>query len=182
MSASVSETVRRLSAAAAVAAAVVGAAALPAAAADHPSARPDRDRVVISDVRYDSPGRGERSNRLLNQEWVEVTNNSRHGVNLDGWTLSDSDGHTYTFRHYQLDGHATVRVHTGFGQDSRSDLYQDRRSHVWDREGDTATLRNDHGRFIDAASWGDSRRYDDNRNGHRRYDGNRYDHHRYDRH
>jgi len=53
-----------------------------------------------------------------------------------------------------LAGRSTVRVHTGIGRDTRTDLYQDRRAYVGDNDGDTATLRNDHGRFVDASSSG----------------------------
>ncbi|TVZ83145.1 lamin tail domain-containing protein [Streptomyces sp. BK340] len=161
MSASVSVTPRRLTAAAAVAAALVGAVALPASAADRASAYPDRAQVVIGDVQSSLHGRYERSNLALNREWVDITNNGRHGVNLSGWTLSDRDGNTYTFRNYWLGGRSTVRVHTGVGRDSSTDVFQDRRFSVWDRDADTATLRNDHGRFIDAESWGSRR--DDHR-------------------
>jgi lamin tail-like protein len=171
VSASVLLTTRRLTAAAAVAAAAVGAVALPAAAADH-LPRGSADRVVISRVQYDSAGRGDRSNRSLNREWVAITNNSRHDVNLTGWTLSDDAGRTYTFRRFRLDGQATVRVHTGIGRDTRSDLYQGRRYEVWDDDTDTATLRNDRGRFISAATWGDHRRHVVD---HRRYDDDRRD-------
>ncbi|WP_308426497.1 lamin tail domain-containing protein [Streptomyces fuscichromogenes] len=154
MSVSVSVTARRLGSAAAVAAALVGAAALPAvAAAAHPSPS-HRDGVVISAVRHDVQGRGIFSGRALNREWVDVTNNARRDVNLSGWTLSDADGHSYTFRHYRLEGGATVRVHTGEGRDTATDLYQDRRSSVWNHDADTATLRNDRGRYVDSASWG----------------------------
>ncbi|MGW5657528.1 lamin tail domain-containing protein [Streptomyces humi] len=110
--------------------------------------------MVISDVQYDSPGRDDRTNWSLNKEWVEVTNTSGRAVNLDGWTLSDEAGHTYTFDRFRLDGHSTVRVHTGVGRDRSSDVYQDRRTYVWDNDADTATLRNDHDRFIDEVSWG----------------------------
>ncbi|WP_251091370.1 lamin tail domain-containing protein [Streptomyces sp. Caat 7-52] len=151
---SVSSSVRRLTAAAAVAAAVVGTAALPASAADHHPGRDHHPAVYISDVQYDSPGWDDRSNRSLNKEWVEITNDTRRAVNLDDWTLEDEDGHTYTFDHYRLDGRATVRIHTGKGRDTRTDLYQDRRHYVWDNRSDTATLRNDHGRFVDDHSWG----------------------------
>ncbi|MFF4401104.1 lamin tail domain-containing protein [Streptomyces sp. NPDC001480] len=180
-------TTRRLTAVAAVAAAVVGAVALPASAADHHQRPSDRDRVVISDVQYDSPGREDRSRHSLNREWVEITNNSRRGVNLDGWTLSDEGGHTYTFRYVRLAGRATVRVHTGVGRDSATDLYQDRRTQVWDEDADTATLRDDHGRFVDAFSWGrDHHRRDggdrwggDHREGGRGWEGHRgWDGHR----
>ncbi|MBJ6640264.1 lamin tail domain-containing protein [Streptomyces sp. DHE7-1] len=166
----VSASVRRMTAVAAVSAAAVGAVALPASAADYHHGRHHRDSVYISSVRYDAPGRDDRSNRALNREWVDVTNNSRRPVNLDGWTLADRDGHTYTFHHYRLAGRSTVRVHTGYGHDTRSDVFQDRNRSVWDRS-DTATLRNDHGRFVDDASWGRDRDRDrDHRGdrGHRR--------------
>ncbi|SEE66563.1 Lamin Tail Domain [Streptomyces sp. 2231.1] len=154
-----------MTAVAAVAAAAVGAVALPASAADHHPGRAHA-AVYISGVQYDSPGRDDRSNRSLNKEWVDITNSTRRAVNLDGWTLRDEDGHSYTFRHFRLDGRATVRVHTGMGRDTRTDLFQDRRAYVWDNNSDTATLRNDHGRFVDDASWGHHRHGGDHR-GHR---------------
>ncbi|MGW0771841.1 lamin tail domain-containing protein [Streptomyces sp. NPDC002676] len=153
---SVSVIARRVTAAAAGAAACVGAVALPASAADHHPGR-DRARVYISAVQYDSPGRDNRSNRSLNREWVDVTNSTRWAVNLDGWTLSDEAGHTYTFRHFWLEGRGTVRVHTGEGRDTYTDVFQDRRYYVWDNDRDTATLRNDRGRFVDEESWGHRR-------------------------
>ncbi|MYZ06996.1 lamin tail domain-containing protein [Streptomyces sp. SID2999] len=161
-----SVTARRLAAAALAAGALVGAAALPATAAD----RSHRENVEISRVQYDSPGWDNGSNRSLNNEWVEITNNSRHRVNLDGWRLTeDRRGVTYTFRHFSLGGHQTVRVHTGVGRDTARDLFQDRRNYVWDNRRDTATLRNDSRRVVDAVTWGErNHRGDDGRGHHRR--------------
>lgn len=85
---------------------------------------------------------------------MEITNNTRRAVNLDGWTLQDEDGRTYTVDDYRLRGRATVRIHTGQGRDTRTDLYQDRRHYVGDNHPGTATLCNDRGRFIDDESWG----------------------------
>ncbi|MEW2121798.1 lamin tail domain-containing protein [Streptomyces sp. NPDC005474] len=152
MSASASATARRLAATALAAGALISVAALPASAAGH--ARPQHPRVEISAVQYDSPGRDDRSNKSLNKEWVEISNTTRNTVNLDGWTLEDESGHSYTFDDYRLAGRATVRIHTGEGRDTRTDLYQDRRNYVWNNDRDTATLRNDHGRFVDDESWG----------------------------
>ncbi|MEU3246466.1 MULTISPECIES: lamin tail domain-containing protein [unclassified Streptomyces] len=170
-----SRSIRRIAAATLVAGTALGAAALPASAQS--TARPDgyRSGVVISDVQSDFRGFGDHGNRSLNREWVDVTNTSRHRVNLDGWTLSDRDGHTYTFRHYRLDGRATVRVHTGVGRDTYRDLFQDRRTSVWDRRSDTATLRNDHGRYVDSASVGD-RHHRDHDGDHRGDRGGRHGH------
>ncbi|WP_413755196.1 lamin tail domain-containing protein [Streptomyces sp. MMBL 11-3] len=150
-----SRTTRRITAAllaTTATAAALGAGALPAAADSSQQAR--RSHVVISQVQYDSPGRDDRSNRSLNKEWVEITNEGRRSVNLDGWTLSDEDGHTYTFGHYRLRGHQSVRVHTGENRDRDGHVFQDRRNYVWDNRSDTATLRGDNGRRIDTASWG----------------------------
>ena len=138
---SVSASARRIATAAVLAAAVVGAAALPAAAAGHHPAHSRHSAVYISRVQYDSPGRDTRSNRSLNSEWVDITNSTRRAVNLNGWTLADEAGHTYTFHHVRLNGRATVRVHTGTGHNTRTDLYQDRRAYVWNNTTDTATLR-----------------------------------------
>ncbi|MFF9912407.1 lamin tail domain-containing protein [Streptomyces sp. NPDC013457] len=148
---SASSTARRIAATALAAGAMVSVAALPAAA--HDGDRHRQERVEISRVQADSPGRDNRSNRSLNGEWVEITNNSRHAVNLDGWTLRDSDGNRYRFDDYRLRGRATVRIHTGQGRDTRTDLYQDRRDYVWD-DRDKATLKDDHGRTVDTESWG----------------------------
>lgn len=97
-----------------------------------------------------------RSNRALNREWVEITDNNR-AVCLEGWTLQDEDGRTCTFDDYRLRGRAAVRIHTGRGCDTRTDLFQDRRHYVWDNHSDTATLHNDRGRFVDSESWGHDR-------------------------
>ncbi|MEV6650251.1 lamin tail domain-containing protein [Streptomyces sp. NPDC051219] len=153
---STSRTARRIAATAVAAGAVLSAVALPASAHDddrYRDRRHEQSRVEISDVQAHSRGRDNGSNRSLNAEWVEITNNSRRGVDLDGWTLRDSDGNRYRFDDVRLAGRATVRIHTGAGRDTRTDLYQGRRNYVWDRT-DTATLRDDRGRTVDAESWG----------------------------
>ncbi|WP_372514856.1 lamin tail domain-containing protein [Streptomyces ortus] len=148
-----SRSTRRIAAAVLAAGAALGATALPATA-DSSQQQARRSHVEISAVQYDSPGRDDRSNRSLNKEWVEITNDGRRAVNLEGWTLTDEDGHTFTFRHYRLGGHESVRVHTGEGRDRDGHVYQDRRHYVWDNRSDTATLRNDNDRRIDRESWG----------------------------
>ncbi|SEE59889.1 lamin tail domain-containing protein [Streptomyces sp. TLI_105] len=149
---SVSSSARRIAATVLAAGAMVSIVALPASA--HDDDRYRTPKVEISAVQADSPGRDTRSNRSLNGEWVEITNNSRHAVDLDGWTLKDEDGHRYRFNDVRLAGRSTIRIHTGEGRDTRTDLYQDRRDYVWDNHSDTATLRDDHGRIVDTESWG----------------------------
>ncbi|MEU6546795.1 lamin tail domain-containing protein [Streptomyces sp. NPDC046859] len=173
-------TVRRVAAASLATGALVSAITLPASAADH--SRHQRGQVEITAVQYDSPGRDNYSNRSLNREWVEITNTTRRSVNLDGWTLRNRDGETYTFDYFRLEGRATVRIHTGIGRDSRTDLYQDLRHYVWDNRSDTATLRNDYGRRVDTESWGYRRHGGEHRHwGEHRHGGEhqgRYHHYR----
>jgi hypothetical protein len=146
----------RLAATALASGALVAAAALPATATDPDdhARHQQRSSVVLGSIQYDSPGRDDRSNRSLNAEWVTVSNNGRHAVNLSGWTLTDADENTYRFDDLRLAGRQSVRVHTGTGRDTDQDLYQDRRSYVWNNDADTATLSNDRGRTIDVTSWG----------------------------
>ncbi|MEV7169490.1 lamin tail domain-containing protein [Streptomyces sp. NPDC090085] len=153
----VSATTRRALAAVLAAGTLTVAAAVPASAddrrGDHRRDHRGSQSLVISDVRHDAGGRGDRSNRALNGEWVEIRNNGRHGVDLSGFTLSDSDGNRYRFSGFRLDGRSSVRVHTGQGRNTQRDVYQNRRQQIWDRN-DTATLRDRRGNLVDSDSWG----------------------------
>ncbi|MFF4456902.1 lamin tail domain-containing protein [Streptomyces goshikiensis] len=53
-----------------------------------------------------------------------------------------------------LAARATIRIHTGNGRDTRTDLFQGRRNYVWDNHADTATLRESRGCTVDTESWG----------------------------
>jgi endonuclease YncB( thermonuclease family) len=77
----------------------------------------------------------------LNDEYIDVKNENGGSVDLSGYTLEDAAGATYTFPSgFTLADGATVRVHTGSGTDSSTDLYWGRGSAVWNNSGDTATL------------------------------------------
>ncbi|MEV4195518.1 lamin tail domain-containing protein [Streptomyces toxytricini] len=150
---------RRLLAAVLAAGSLVGATALPAAA--HDDDRRDRraarhSALAIGDVQHESRTRtrgGGRAVNDLNREWVEVRNNGRQAVELRGFTLTDREGNRYRFDRLRLDGRSSVRVHTGHGRDTRTDVYQDSRRQIWD-ERDTATLRDARGNIVDTQSWG----------------------------
>ncbi|MEE1752720.1 lamin tail domain-containing protein [Streptomyces sp. SP18CS02] len=154
---SASSTTRRTATTVLTAGAMVCAVALPASAA-HDGGRHRTPKVEISRVQADSSGRDDRTNRSLNAEWVEITNTTRHAVNLKGWTLRNEDGHRYRFNNVRLASRSSIRIHTGEGRDTRTDLYQDRHTYVWDNRSDTATLRDDRGRTVDNESWGHHRR------------------------
>ncbi|MFB6478800.1 lamin tail domain-containing protein [Streptomyces virginiae] len=106
-------------------------------------------------ARFRAPSRGTPLRcRHRNSEWVEITNTTRDAINLRGWTLRDSDGNRDRFDNVRIGARATIRIHTGSGRDTRTDLFQERRDYVWDNGSDTATLRDDRGRTVDTESWG----------------------------
>jgi len=129
-------------------------AVLPASAQAAPAAarRPD---VVIREIFYNSPGSDNRSNKSLNAEWVKLYNRSGEAVRLTGWTVRDKSHHVYTFGSFTLRAHKSVKIHTGRGRDTRSDVYQDRRAYVWNNDGDRATLRKANGLWRDNCSYSD---------------------------
>ncbi len=85
---------------------------------------------------------------------MEIRNTTRNAINRRGWTLRDRDGDRYRFDNVRIGGRDTIRIYTGNGRDTRTDLFQDRRDYVWDNHGDTATLRDDRGRTVDTERGG----------------------------
>lgn len=84
----------------------------------------------------------------LNDEWIDITNQGNEDVSLEGWTLSDQQNHTYTFKDFVLLGGASVKVHTGSGNDTEEDLYWNKASPVWNNDGDIATLTDAGGNVV----------------------------------
>lgn len=84
----------------------------------------------------------------LNDEWVDISNDGSSILDMSGYTLEDEAGYTYTFPDsFALDAGATVRVHTGDGTDTTTDLYWGRGSGVWNNDGDTAYVFDDNQRL-----------------------------------
>jgi hypothetical protein len=111
--------------------------------------------VRMSRVQYDSPGADSGSNASLNAEWVRVTNHSARKRSLTGWTLRDPQSHVYRFPTFTLRPGASVRVHTGSGSNTRTDLYWRSDYYVWNNSGDKAILKTKSGTTVDTCKWGD---------------------------
>lgn len=84
----------------------------------------------------------------LNQEWIEISNQGSESQSLEGWTLSDSQKHTYVFKNFTLKSQASVKVHTGVGDDTATDLYWNRKLPVWNNDGDEAILMDASGNMV----------------------------------
>src|SRR5687768_12856491 len=104
---------RRISIVACLAAVAVAVTAVPAQAAP---------AVRFTKAQYNSPGSDTGSNYSLNGEWIRITNYRSTGRVLTNWTISDRTGYTYTFPDFTLKPGASVRVRTGSGNDSATDL------------------------------------------------------------
>jgi LysM repeat protein len=74
---------------------------------------------------------------------------NRGGVSrVELWKLSDADGNTFTFPAVILYTDAEVRVHSGPGTSSPTDLYWSREVAAWDT-GELITLRDAEGNVVD---------------------------------
>lgn len=110
--------------------------------------------VGMSKIQYDSPGVDlPVTNAKLNAEYVVVKNFGSTSYNLGGWTLRDRDNHVYVFPFYALAGGASVTVHTGTGNDTTGNLYQNSGYYIWTNDGDTAYLRAFNGRTVNTCGW-----------------------------
>ena len=81
-------------------------------------------------------------------EWVEVVNPGTSSQDFTFWTLEDENNNTYSFSEgFVLAPGAVVKVHTGQGNDTETDLYWGRDDFVWDDE-EVATLKDANGEMV----------------------------------
>mgnify|MGYP003603617795 CR=1 FL=1 len=81
-------------------------------------------------------------------EWVEVVNPGMAIQDFTFWTLEDENNNTYSFPEgFVLLPGAAVKVHTGQGNATETDLYWGRDDLVWDEE-EVATLKNAAGEIV----------------------------------
>ena len=81
-------------------------------------------------------------------EWVEVVNPGMASQDFTFWTLEDENNNTYLFPEgFVLLPGAAVKVHTGMGNATETDLYWGRDDLVWDDE-EVATLKNAAGQIV----------------------------------
>lgn len=114
----------------------------------------------LSFAYYNSPGTDDSSPGSLNAEYVTTKNTSTTSPNtLAGFRLSDIAGHVFSFPSLTLQPGASVRVHTGSGTNTSTDLYWGSGSYIWNNTGDTAYLRTAEGVTQDTCSWPDAGSY-----------------------
>jgi Flp pilus assembly pilin Flp len=100
------------------------------------------------------PSAGKSGKDVMEDECVCFTSRESYAVDMAGWTVADSVEHSYTFPPFHLQPGASVRLHTGRGADSESDLYWGRGGGIWNDKGDTVRLRDAAGVLVDEYSYG----------------------------
>ena len=112
--------------------------------------------LVLSGGMFNAPG-DDTTMPGLNGEWVRVRNSCTYTVGLTGYRLRDlGAAHIYRFTYgFQLRAGASVRLHSGVGSDTASDLYWGRsRGEVWNnRPPEWAYLVNRAGVIVSRWSW-----------------------------
>ena len=104
-------------------------------------------------IHYDAGGD---DNFNLNDEWIELANTGDTVTDLTGWVLKDeSASHRYHFpTGFQIAAGSTVRIYTGCGTDTASDLYWcNIGSAIWNNSGDSAFLLNPSDNIIHSESY-----------------------------
>ena len=109
--------------------------------------------VVVYRIYYNSPGTDTGSNYSLNAEWIQLRNRCTTGRSLESWRIRDVAGHAYVFGAFRLGGGQYVKVRTGKGTATATNLYQGRSWYVWNNDKDTAYLYNSNGTLIDTCSY-----------------------------
>jgi hypothetical protein len=74
-----------------------------------------------------------------NGEYVCFLSHESLPVDMTGWQVEDEGGHIYTFPAFVLAPHNRVRLHSGPGADTSTDLYWGR-GLVWNNDHDTVML------------------------------------------
>jgi hypothetical protein len=78
---------------------------------------------------------------FLEEEWVVLKNAGNVSVNLTDWKIKNRNyKNTFTIPEFVLAPGAAVKIHTGRGMNTESDIYMGYTEEFWNNEIDTITL------------------------------------------
>jgi hypothetical protein len=113
--------------------------------------------IQLRKIQYDPSGSDvPATNHQLNSEYVTIKNTGTTIRTLTSWTVRDLANHVYTIPSFKLGAGKSVRLHTGKGTNSSTDLYWGKAWYVWNNTGDKAIVCDSSGALKDTCSWGDS--------------------------
>lgn len=107
--------------------------------------------IEVGALRFDADGNDSEN---LNDEWIEIVNTGEVAVDLDRWSIRDeSSTNRYRFDEFVLPAGATVRIHSGCGTDTATELFWcTSGSAVWNNSGDTVLVLDPAGNVVTSAS------------------------------
>jgi len=114
------------------------------------------DEGVEVDLEQSNVNVAGNDNDNLTRQYVCLVNRGQEEVDMSGWHLQDRTGATYDFPPFALPAGAAVRVRTGEGSDTESELYWNRGASVWRNEGDIVRLYDRLWNLVDEKSYGES--------------------------
>lgn len=108
---------------------------------------PDRPQLRVAEVSYDPAGDDTGS---LDDEWVEIVNESYGTVNMSGWTVRDeSSSNRFVLPSTSVNPGNTLRIVTGCGTDGGGILHWCSDTPVWNNDGDTVILQDELGNTVE---------------------------------
>lgn len=109
------------------------------------SSLPYADCIRIKNFHFNALGKDSKN---LNDEYVVFENRCNFSINLSGWMIKDRSFKTYVFPEFVLDAKSSFILHSGFGKDTKKDLFWNSTSPIWNNDGDTLFLRDREGFLI----------------------------------
>ena len=103
--------------------------------------------IRFTRIYYNPPGDDVQKNSQIVKEYVELKNTGRGPVALTNWKIIDVDDRkVFKFPTFTLAPGAIVRVRSGVGRNTRTDLYWGSDNYIWNNDqNETAVLRNARG-------------------------------------
>jgi hypothetical protein len=85
----------------------------------------------------------------LDEEYVCLENQGGLAADMAGWRIMDLADHTYTFGSFSLPGGSLVKLRTGQGVNTATDLYWGLSVAVWNNDHDSVLLYDGGGLVVD---------------------------------
>jgi micrococcal nuclease len=113
---------------------------------DRTAVNTQNSQLELVEIHADAAGN---DNENLDDEYLVFENVGPESVDISGWTISDSAGHTYSVPDgVQLAARARIRLVTGSGTNTESTLYWGKDQALWNNGGDTITVRTTDGEIV----------------------------------